>query len=210
MTLVQRTRFATILKNLVGFRGPVSFNLDEAVIPSYDIAGVDGLLDDEQAYWMAPLVTAAPIAGQFSGVQVAFQTTVPLGQRFTVDGFVIRPAAAATAYSVGITAPPTVYSSQVAVGLRNNYLGRRGNVFGNANALNAILQGTYQQAATLFAVPAVGLTLDLPAGQTDFQPTLASLFPFVLQPGWTFTIEGGNVNQQVAAATWGRFLADQA
>lgn len=210
MTLVQRTRFATILKNLVGFRGPVSFNLDEAVVPTFDTGGVDGLLDDEVAYWIAPTVTAAPVAAQFSGVQVAFQTTVPLGTRMTVDGFIIRPAAAVTAYNFGITGPPAAYSSQVACGIRNNYLGRRGNVFGNANNINAILQGTYQQAATLFAAPAIGMTVDLPGGNTDFQPTLASLFPFVLQPGWCFTIESGPVNQQVAAGLWGRFLADQA
>lgn len=208
MALVQRTRFTTLLKNITGFRGPSDISLGESISPTWDISNSDGLFDDEVAYWVSATMSTPALAANFSGVQVVFPANAPI-RRATVDGLIIRPVgAAATAYSIGLTAAAAAPTAQIGCFLRNPFLNQRGSAFGSTNQFFALNTATYQQAATLFGLPAGPITMDLPAGNTDLVLT-GNLFPYVIQPNWCLTVESGPVNQQVAAAFWGRYVADQ-
>lgn len=211
MALVQRARFATFLKNLTGFRGPLDLPLQGELRPVFDISSDLPELDDEVARWYTS-GTQAALAGNFSAVGLQLGSGVPAGTRAVVDGLILTAQAALINYNIGITAPATTPALQAAQ-LSNNFLGSRGSVYTLPQAsLGAVQQWGKQAAASIFS-GTIGFSIQVTVPPNTVASTLvfaAPNFPrFVIQPGWVFSVEPTGNNTAVFFSAFGRYYGDQ-
>jgi len=198
MPLIQRSRFSTFFKQLTGFKGPLSSDLDTAVQPTVDVNQRAPELDEEQAYWYAQPGSVAGVAGQLQAIGVK----ISAGQA-VIDGFMIRSTAAASVVIAGITAEFS--GSPTNGGLCNNFLFGRGSSFNSSQQLFTPIQTMSLSQVSSFIL-GIGMNFELQAGV----PLIVNLPPmFVIQPAWAFVLQGGVVNQGIGGAVWGRWLADQ-
>lgn len=202
MTIVQRSRFTELLKNLTGLRGPFTLSLDGGVAPVWDLSSRYPELDTEQAYWYATPASAGPVAAQWSFLQMKVNTG---GGAAVIDSVYIRAAAATGVVRFGIT--PEIAGATSSSLLGNNFLGSRGAAYALAGQqLGSVgwISGT--QAADPFAAAGQAFNYDVftNTGQLIQLPQL-----FVIQPGWAFTLSPGAVNIGLGGSLTGRWLADQ-
>jgi hypothetical protein len=199
MPLIQRSRFTTFFKQLTGFKGPLSSDLDTAVQPTVDVNQRAPELDEEQAYWYAQPNSVAAVAAQLQAIGVKIS-----GGQAVIDGFMIRSLAAGGIVIAGISAEFTADSATNG-GLANNFLFGRGSLF-NASQQTFIPIQTMNHSQVSSFILGVPLNFELQANV----PLIVNLPPmFVIQPGWAFVLQGGAVNQGIGGAIWGRWLADQ-
>jgi hypothetical protein len=207
MTLLQRTRFGTWLKNVFGWRGPTPLDIPDTLSPVYDLARYDPLNDDDTAYWFASAGTAGPVAGQLSSVAVQFPASARAGVRASVDGFYLRSAVAAVTYNYGLCAIITDGASNPC-SVRNNFLNQRAPLaISSATGFSALNFIQRSGAASVFTGFSLSGSLDSAAGlHTD----IPSPFPvMLLTPGYSFAVECQAANTAINAHFWGRFLGDQ-
>lgn len=205
MTLLQRSRFGTWLKNVTGFRGPAGLDVGEVLSPVYDLASYDELLDDETAYWISSSATVGPVAGQVSSITVQFPAAAKVGTRASVDGLYIRSAVAAVVYQFGLCA--AVAGGANPCNVRNNFLGQRGSAIDASTAFSALNLVTRSGAASIFTGFSTNHSIDAAAGLHCDLPTP---FPvFVITPGFSFAVECQTLNTAISAFLWGRYLGDQ-
>jgi len=205
MTLLQRSRFNTWLKNVTGFRGPAGLDVGEVLSPVYDLGAYDELQDDETAYWISSSVTAGPVAAQLSSVTIQFPTGAKVGTRASVDGIYIRSAVAAAVYQFGLC--PAVAGGANPCNIRNNFLGQRGPAIDASTGFNALNVVTRSGAASIFTGFSTTHQVDSAAG---LHCDLPIPFPvFVITPGFSFAVECQTVNVAISAFMWGRYLGDQ-
>lgn len=202
MTLVQRSRFTELLKNLTGLRGPYTLALDGGVAPVWDLSSRYPELDTEQAYWYATPASAGPVAAQFSFAQVK---VTPGAGVSVIDAIYFRSAAALAVFRFGIT--PEIAGATSSSLLGNNFLGSRGAAYALAGQqLGSVGWISGSQVADPFAAAGQAFNFEVPANVAQ----LILLPPmFCPQPGWAFTIATGAVNQAIGCSLIGRWLADQ-
>lgn len=201
MPLIQRSRFATLLKNLTGYRGAFSPDLGASVVPVFDIASAPPDLDEEKAWWFGVPLAFNAVAAQFSSATVKCLSGTAI-----VTGIQLGGQAGAQSYNIGICAD---LAGGVATSVVNNFLNNRGPAYAfAASQLGVVQQVNRQNAASIFAsASAVSLQIALLAGSADF--FFQFPLPFCIQPGWSFGIETSAVNLPLRANVFGTYLGDQ-
>jgi hypothetical protein len=205
MPEVQRSRFTTWLKNLTGFRGRLSLNLDSGISPTYDFSSIRPELDDEVAFWYS-MTTVAAVAANFSQLQVIMAGS----GRTVIDGLLIRAQALVAVLQFGITgliAAPT----NSAMSLASNFLGNRGPVFAvAAQQLGAVLNSRANNSAvSLFSGGGSSMLIDTSANGPTIVLGRDQLPGNVVTPGFAFTVESQALNQRIDVGWWGRYYGDQ-
>lgn len=207
MPTVQRSRFTSWLKNLAGFKGPFSLNLDGGISPVYDFSAQEPGLDDEQATWALGFNIAA-VAAKFSlaQVRVAVQTPQPF-VRAVVDGLFLLPVgAAAYGANIGISA----YSADVAAALAitNNFLSVRSLAFSVPPLSTGAVTGSAAATGGV-SIFGAGLFIQLlvPINTPFLLPS--NFLRFVVTPNFAFSVESNIVNQGIQGTIWGRYIGDQ-
>lgn len=206
MSLVQRSRFSDVLKQLLGIKGAWRADVSDGISATVDVGYPPIELDDGVAYWWLLWNTAAPGAGNIQVAQAYWHPTVDAspGKRFVVDGFYLRPINASYTVRYGVC-QKAAGISQAGTDYRNAFLGAQV----GALPFLTVVQGLATPVATVFGGFTAGL-IDVPApGGAGVQLNPFPGFVVLSGLGLAFTLEVSNVNQALSAVVWGRYVADQ-